>query len=190
MHALIVNGAVAKYPYTIGNLRKDNPQTSFPKRPTDSLLAEWGMEPVVKADRPAANHTKNVVESAPALVNGAWTQVWAVTDASAEDIAERTRQAANTVRFQRDNLLASTDWLVMDLMLWNVALTGVLALVSWFAKTMWAEQQRLNILLNRTREEVARDYVTKAEVHADINRVMQRLEQLDAKLDRLMERKG
>ena len=78
----------------------------------------------------------------------------------------------------------------MDLMLWNVALTGVLALVSWFAKTMWGEQQRLNILLNRTREEVARDYVTKAEVHADINRVMQRLEQLDAKLDRLMERKG
>jgi hypothetical protein len=66
-------------------------------------------------------------------------------------------------------------------MLWNVALTGVLALVSWFAKTMWAEQQRLNILLNRTREEVARDYVTKAEVHADINRVIQRLEQLDAK---------
>jgi hypothetical protein len=78
----------------------------------------------------------------------------------------------------------------MDLMLWNVALTGVLALVSWFAKTMWAEQQRLNILLNRTREEVARDYVTKTEVHADINRVIQRLEQLDAKLDRLMERKG
>jgi hypothetical protein len=33
----------------------------------------------------------------------------------------------------------------MDLMLWNVALTGVLALVSWFAKTMWAEQQRFNI---------------------------------------------
>jgi hypothetical protein len=37
---------------------------------------------------------------------------------------------------------------------------------------------------------VARDYVTKTEVHADINRVIQRLEQLDAKLDRLMERKG
>ena len=76
----------------------------------------------------------------------------------------------------------------VDLVLWNVALTGALTLVSWFAKTMWAEQQRLNILLNRTREEVARDYVTKAEVHADINRVMHRLEQLDSKLDRLMER--
>lgn len=77
----------------------------------------------------------------------------------------------------------------MDLMLWNVALTALLAIVTWFGKTMWAEQQRVNILLNRTREEVARDYVTKAEVHADINRVIQRLEQLDTKLDRLMERR-
>jgi hypothetical protein len=75
----------------------------------------------------------------------------------------------------------------MDLMLWNVALTGALGLVSWFARTMWAEQQRLSILLNRTREEVAKEYVTKAEVHADINRVINRLEALDAKLDRLLE---
>ena len=75
----------------------------------------------------------------------------------------------------------------MDLMLWNVALTGALGLVSWFARTMWGEQQRLSILLNRTREEVAKEYVTKAEVHADINRVINRLEALDAKLDRLLE---
>jgi len=76
----------------------------------------------------------------------------------------------------------------MDLILWNVGLTGALALVGWFARTMWTEVQRLNILLNRTREEVARDYVTKQEVHADINRVITRLEALDAKIDRLMER--
>jgi predicted DNA-binding protein YlxM (UPF0122 family) len=42
-------------------------------------------------------------------------------------------------------------------------------------------------LLNRTREEVAKEYVTKAEVHNDINRVIDRLEALDAKLDRIME---
>jgi hypothetical protein len=58
----------------------------------------------------------------------------------------------------------------MELMLWNAALTGALALVGWFARTMWAEVQRLNILLNRTREEVARDYVTKQEVNTDMNR--------------------
>ena len=80
--------------------------------------------------------------------------------------------------------------MTMELMIWNVVLTGALALVSWFARTMWAEVQRLSILLNRTREEVAKEYVTKIEVHNDINRVIDRLEALDAKLDRLMERKG
>ena len=78
----------------------------------------------------------------------------------------------------------------MDLMLWNILLTVAIGFVSWFAKTMWAEQQRLSILLNRTREEMAKEYVTKAEVHADINRVIDRLEALYAKLDRLMERKA
>jgi hypothetical protein len=73
-------------------------------------------------------------------------------------------------------------------MFWNVALTAALALVGWFAKTMWAEVQRLNILVNRTREEVARDYITKQEVHADINRVVTSIKALDEKLDRLMER--
>ena len=45
----------------------------------------------------------------------------------------------------------------------------------------------MTILLNKTREEIAKEYVTKVEVHADINRVMNRLEVLDAKLDRLIE---
>lgn len=75
----------------------------------------------------------------------------------------------------------------MEMMLWNIVLTAALGLVTWFAKTMWAEQQRLSILLNRTREEVAKEYVTKAEVHTDINRVLDRLEALDTKLDRFLE---
>ena len=75
----------------------------------------------------------------------------------------------------------------MDMMVWNIVLTAAFAAMSWFAKTMWAEQQRLSILLNRTREEVAKEYVTKAEVHNDMNRVIDRLEALDAKLDRIME---
>ena len=73
-------------------------------------------------------------------------------------------------------------------MLWNAVLSVGLGLVGWLAKTMWSEVQRLNILLNRTREEVARDYVTKQEVHADINRVIDQLKRLDEKLDRVLER--
>lgn len=81
-------------------------------------------------------------------------------------------------------------------LVWNSTLTIILALIGWGIRArdkemsdLRDEQQRLQVLLNRTREEVAKEYVTKLEVHADINRVLDRLERLDEKLDRLMERK-
>jgi hypothetical protein len=75
----------------------------------------------------------------------------------------------------------------MDLTLWNTGLSLVVGIVSWVLKDKAAELSRISILLNKTREEIAKDYVTKTEVHVDINRVMNRLEVLDAKLDRLIE---
>ena len=74
----------------------------------------------------------------------------------------------------------------MELMLWNIGLTALLGFVGWVLKEKSAEISRLQILINRTREEIAKEYVTKAEVHADINRVLDRLDRLDEKLDRLM----
>ena len=52
---------------------------------------------------------------------------------------------------------------------------------------MYKEVQRLSILLNRTREEVAKEYVTKTEVHHDMNRIIERLDHLDGKIDRFFE---
>jgi predicted DNA-binding protein YlxM (UPF0122 family) len=76
----------------------------------------------------------------------------------------------------------------MDMMLeWNILLSLLVGVIGWFLRDKANELQRVQILLNRTREEIAKEYVTKAEVHTDINRVMNRLEVLDAKLDRLME---
>ena len=72
-------------------------------------------------------------------------------------------------------------------MLWNTVLSLVIGILGWVLRDKAAELNRVTILLNRTREEVAKEYITKAEVHADINRVMSRLEVLDAKLDRLIE---
>lgn len=72
-------------------------------------------------------------------------------------------------------------------MVWSAVLTFLLALVGWVLRNYVSELQRVTILLNRTREEMAKEYVTKAEVHADINRVITRLEALDAKLDRMIE---
>ena len=72
--------------------------------------------------------------------------------------------------------------------LWNLGLTAALTLLGWLARAMYEEQRRVQILLNKTREEIARDYVTKGEVQTDMGRVIYRLERLDEKLDRLMER--
>jgi hypothetical protein len=82
----------------------------------------------------------------------------------------------------------------MEMWVWNAVLSIILALVGWGVRTkdkqleaMDEEVKRLQVLLNRTREEIAKEYVTKSEVHTDINRVLDRLERLDTKLDRLME---
>ena len=77
----------------------------------------------------------------------------------------------------------------MDTTVWNLILSAGLALLGWVLKEKSDELKRVTILLNRTREEVAKEYVTKVEVHADINRVLDRLDRLDEKLDRLMEDK-
>lgn len=74
----------------------------------------------------------------------------------------------------------------MELMLWNILLSVLMTIFGWVLKEKSDELNRIQILLNRTREEVAKEYVTKQEVHADINRVLDRLDRLDEKLDRLM----
>ena len=71
----------------------------------------------------------------------------------------------------------------MELMVWNGILTAFLGLLGWSLREKSAELQRISILLNRTREEIAREYVTKQEVHNDINRVLDRLDRLEAKID-------
>ena len=71
----------------------------------------------------------------------------------------------------------------MELMVWNALLTTFLGLLGWSLKEKSAELQRVQILLNRTREEIAKEYVTKMEVHSDINRVLDRIDRLEAKID-------
>lgn len=75
----------------------------------------------------------------------------------------------------------------MDIMFWNLVLSVLLGLIGWVLHEKTGELKRVTILLNRTREEMAKEYVTKVEVHADINRVLDRLDRLDEKLDRLMQ---
>jgi tetrahydromethanopterin S-methyltransferase subunit G len=55
-----------------------------------------------------------------------------------------------------------------------------------WVKSVNEETKRVQILLNKTREEMPKEYVTKADVHNDMNRVIQRLDRLEGKLDEFM----
>lgn len=72
--------------------------------------------------------------------------------------------------------------------IWSGLLTAALAVAGFILKAFYDEQQRQQILLNKTREELARDYVTRVDMHADINRVITRIDNLDAKIERLLDR--
>jgi hypothetical protein len=74
----------------------------------------------------------------------------------------------------------------MELTVWNLVLSFVSALILMWVRSVNEETKRIQILLNKTREEMAKEYVTKADVHNDMNRVIQRLDRLDAKLDEFM----
>lgn len=71
----------------------------------------------------------------------------------------------------------------MENMVWNVVLSFVSALILLWVKSVNDENKRLAILLSKTREENAEKYVTKMEVHTDINRVLDRLDRLENKID-------
>ena len=69
-------------------------------------------------------------------------------------------------------------------MFWNVILTLVIAPALWTARSLIAEVKRIDILLNRTRE----DFATKEELREDMDRVMEALHRVEDKLDRVLQR--
>ena len=73
----------------------------------------------------------------------------------------------------------------MEMMLWNVALSVVVGVMGFIVKSKFDELARLGILLNRTREEVARDHITRTEFRADMAQLIDRFDRLERKLDSL-----
>ena len=73
----------------------------------------------------------------------------------------------------------------MEMMVWNLVLTAVVAMLGFVLKERFAEINRLGILLNRTREEVARDHITRTEFRADMQQLLDRFDRLERKIDNL-----
>jgi len=109
MYILIKDGSIEKYPYSVEQLKKDNPNVSFPYNITPELLAEYGVFPLIPSEYPQVDYTKTVMEGSPVRQrtrhedgtwraddestheNEAWewVQVWDVSDATEEEIAQR-----------------------------------------------------------------------------------------------------
>ena len=93
--------------YTIGQLRRDNPQTSFPREIPADLLAEFGVymvkqTPAPKIDSKTHRHVQTVE-----LVDGEWTQVW-------QSLPLPLDKAKVNLRAHRDGLLKDTDWMALS----------------------------------------------------------------------------
>ena len=100
MYIKTFNGQVETYPYSIGLLRKDNPQTSFPANPSSELLAEFGVFPVQTVPQPEVDYTMNVKEGAP-VNQGGWKQTWVVSDATTAEVEARVIEKNQNLKQQR-----------------------------------------------------------------------------------------
>ena len=136
MFAKLTNGKVAQYPYTVGDLRRDNPNVSFPKTVPTSVMARYGMVPVGYEAAPDYDPMTQRIQHSnmperetlgtyteddapmPELVgepiySGRWVLTKTVVDLTDEEIAARLTAKEAEVRKERDKLIAETDWWVL-----------------------------------------------------------------------------
>ena len=69
--------------------------------------------------------------------------------------------------------------------IWNLVMTVIIVPLGFLIRTVLSEQKRRDILVNKTREEIARDYATREQIEADFERVLSSIQKIDEKLDRL-----
>lgn len=74
-------------------------------------------------------------------------------------------------------------------MLWNIVLSLVLIPIAWALVYLNSRVNELFRHTANTREDVARNYVTRSDVHNDLEKFIKRLDRMEEKIDRLLENK-
>jgi hypothetical protein len=116
------NGQVEQFPYTLGDLRRDNPQTSFPKKIGDAILASHGIYHVMPETQPEYDNLVQVLVRDPEPHNNETavneetgetykTGRWVIGYTAANKPQDEAEQA---IRNKRDQLLAETDWMALS----------------------------------------------------------------------------
>lgn len=98
LYVLAPNGAAQKYPYNAVDLRRDNPQVSYPWPMSDEMLAANDVYAVTPMLPPTYDpKVEKLVELTPQMVFGNWEQAWSVVPLSADEIAERNKQIRDQI---------------------------------------------------------------------------------------------
>ena len=105
------DGQIQNFPYTIGDLRRDNPNTSFPRIVPEAILNSYGVYEVVVDDAPEVDskNYKAVRSLEPTLVNGSWALQWSVIEKTTDEKQSYSDAVASKMRAKRDTLLRETD---------------------------------------------------------------------------------
>ena len=106
----ITNGTAESY--TIGELRRDNKNVSFPRIISNPVLADYGVYQTTTLTRPNIDNATQVVtvNEQPTQVDKQWTYGWTVRNKTAEELATQEVEDALNVRVERDELLTASDW--------------------------------------------------------------------------------
>lgn len=108
---LKVSGSTITYPYSVQNLKNENPSISFPTIIADSLLESFNIYKVqTKSSGYDSDDTKDVTEVTPTLSGSVYVQTYNITDADEETINKRREIKWSEVRSNRDSLLSECDW--------------------------------------------------------------------------------
>jgi hypothetical protein len=115
MYVKTNNGSIEKFPYSIDDLRKDNPNTSFPHALSKELLEFYGVFFVAEQAPPETDKLSYCVKRhLPELIDGQWVMAWDVIQKTAEQLEEETNKEAEAIRNSRNKKLAFSDWTQLD----------------------------------------------------------------------------
>ena len=108
---LKVSGSIITYPYSVQNLKNENPNTSFPTIIADSLLESFNIYKVeTKNSGYDSDDSKDVTEITPTLSGSVYVQTYTISNADTETISKRREIKWSEVRSGRDSLLSESDW--------------------------------------------------------------------------------
>ena len=140
----ITNGAVARYPYSVGQLRRDNPNVSFPRNVPIEIMRRYGMRPVTVEAMPDYDPLTQKVTTATTPTRGVirlmteadatdpiteevntdligtpiygndWVLTRTVVELTEDEIAANDAEAAEANRITRNKLLDDSDWTQMN----------------------------------------------------------------------------